>query len=134
MILHVIQRNVTWFDSWDEGNFWTSTYNRKSSIIIKKTSTMDFYWDRPVLRIDSIRKTSTRMYNRISTYNSNLRVGSFLSIYYKERGSFSPKGNWGNNQTRVILLKWSKEIISRILRPNKRRNTKHFWDGLKLKV
>ena len=24
------------------------TYNRKSGIVVKKTSTMDFYWDRPV--------------------------------------------------------------------------------------
>ena len=39
-----------------EGNFPTSTYNRKSGIVVKKTSTMDFYRDRPVLIIDSIRK------------------------------------------------------------------------------
>ena len=45
------------------------TYNRKSGIVVKKTSTMDFYWDRSVLIINSIRKKST------STYNRNLRVG-----------------------------------------------------------
>ena len=35
---------------------------------------MDFYWDHPVLIIDSIRKKSNSMYNRTNTYNRNLRV------------------------------------------------------------
>ena len=31
-------------------------YNRKSSTVVKKASTMDLYWDQPVLIIDSNRK------------------------------------------------------------------------------
>ena len=38
-----------------DGNFPTSTYNRKSGIVVKKQYDR-FYWDRPVLIIDSIRK------------------------------------------------------------------------------
>ena len=32
-----------WIINEMEGNFPTSTYNRKSSIVVKKTSTMDLY-------------------------------------------------------------------------------------------
>ena len=39
-----------------EGNFSSSTSNRKSSKLVKKPSAMDFYWDCPVRIIDSIRK------------------------------------------------------------------------------
>ena len=39
-----------------EGNFPNSTYYRKSSMVVKKNSIMDFYLDCPVIIIDSIRK------------------------------------------------------------------------------
>ena len=57
-----------------EGNFPNSTYNRKSSVVVKETSTMDFYRDCPVLIIDSIRKKSNSTYNGTSTFNRKLRV------------------------------------------------------------
>ena len=63
-----------------EGNFSTSTYNRKSGIVVKKTSMMDFYWDRPVPIIDSIRKKPTSTYNRTSTCNRNLRVAATAKL------------------------------------------------------
>ena len=55
-----------------EGNFPTSTYNRKSGIVVKKTNTMDCYRDRPVLIQSGKKSTSTN--NRTSPYDRNLKV------------------------------------------------------------
>ena len=63
---------------------------------------MDFYWDRPVLLIDSIRKKSNSTYNRTGTYNRNLRVHITHSSTFQLTDNFSDRA-----QSSKAMLKWS---------------------------
>jgi len=46
VLTHIFRSTSTYICKWRE--IFKQTYNRKSSIVVKKTSTIDFYRDRPV--------------------------------------------------------------------------------------
>ena len=57
-----------------KGNFTTSTYNRKSSTVVKKAVRWIFIEINQYLYLIQSGKISNSTYNRTSTYNRNLRV------------------------------------------------------------